>query len=54
MLFALIYAQVKNFLDKNRDTLRGDVVQGLIQSKNEVQCNVHVQCNANVPGNANL
>ena len=27
---------VKNFLDKNRDTLRGDVIQLLIQSKNEV------------------
>ena len=29
--------QVKNFLDKNRDTLRSDVMELLIQSKNEVR-----------------
>ena len=28
---------VRNFLDKNRDTLRADVVQLLIQSKNQVR-----------------
>ena len=35
-LFCIFVFQVKNFIDKNKDTLRGDVMELLIQSRNDV------------------
>ena len=59
--FCIFVFQVKNFIDKNKDTLRGDVMELLIQSRNDVsscsfltrlkmKCRTDIRCVSLVSG----